>query len=51
VDGRYLQRAKQIIDTIERQSVMAANSRHLNANVNLEEVAEKICSFLKESTL
>jgi flavin-dependent dehydrogenase len=50
VDGRYLQRVKQIIDTIEKQFIMAANSRYLNTNVNLEEIAEKICSFLTEST-
>jgi len=49
VDRRYLERSKTIIDTIENQFIMAANSRYLNTNVNLEEVAEKICSFLRES--
>jgi flavin-dependent dehydrogenase len=49
VDRRYLERAKTIIDTIEKQFIMAANSRYLNTNLNLEEVAEKICSFLRES--
>lgn len=49
VAERYLKMAKTIIDTIEKQFIMAANSRYLNTNVNLEEVAEKICLFLRES--
>jgi flavin-dependent dehydrogenase len=49
VAERYLKMAKTIIDTIEKQFSMAANSRHLDTNVNLEEVAERICLFLRES--
>ncbi len=49
VAERYLKMAKTIIDTIEKQFIMAARSRYLDTNSNLEEVAEKICSFLKES--
>jgi flavin-dependent dehydrogenase len=49
IDERYLQKVKQIIDTIKKQSIMAANSRYLDTNVDLEEVAERICLFLRES--
>jgi hypothetical protein len=49
VDRRYLERSKTIIDTIEKQFIMAANSKYLNTNVNSEEIAEKIWSFLRES--